>query len=61
LELHHIDTLPSPYGEGGAFYHSVFRTKSEICDALFLTYLAVCMPRAHVTARYLHLKEEYDD
>ncbi len=61
LQLHHIDTLPSPYGEGGAFYHPVFCTQSAQSDALFLTYLAVCLPRAHVTARYLHLKEEIYD
>ena len=56
LRLHHIDTLPSPYGESGVFYHPVFATDSEQKDALFLTYLAVCLPRAHVTARYFHLK-----
>ncbi len=61
LQLHHIDTLPSPYGEGGAFYHPVFCTESVACDALFLAYLAVCLPRAHVTARYLHLKENFYD
>ncbi len=61
LQLHHIDTLPSPYGEGGAFYHPVFCTESAQSDALFLTYLAVCLPRAHVTARYLHLKEDLYD
>ena len=59
LQLHHIDTLPSPYGEGGAFYHPIFCTQSAESDSLFLTYLAVCLPRAHVTARYLHLKEDY--
>ena len=58
LRLHHIDTLPSPYGETGAFYHPVFCTEGAQADALFLAYLAVCLPRAHVTARYLHLKEE---
>ncbi len=61
LHLHHIDTLPSPYGEGGVFYHPVFRTESAQSDALFLAYLATCLPRAHVTARYLHLKEEIYD
>ena len=59
LRLHHIDTLPSPYGEDGAFYHPVFCTDGAKQDALFLAYLAVCLPRAHVTARYLHLKEEF--
>ena len=61
LRLHHIDTLPAPYGEGGAFYHPVFCTERAESDALLFAYLAVCLPRAHVTARYLHLKEEYDD
>jgi hypothetical protein len=61
LQLHHIDTLPSPYGEDGAFYHPVFCTESAQSDALFLAYLALCLPRAHVTARYLHLKEEIYD
>ena len=61
LQLHHIDTRPSPYGESGASYHPVFTTDTPKKDTLFTTYLAVCLPRAHVTARYLHLKEEYDD
>ena len=61
LRLHYIDTLPSPYGEGGAFYHPVFCMEDAQSDALFLTYLAVCLPRVHVTARYLHLKEDNHD
>ena len=61
LRLHRIDMLPSPDGEGGTFYHPVFYTESLDADALFLTYLAVCLPRAHATARYLHLKEEKYD
>ena len=61
LRLHHIDTLPSPYGEDGAFYHPVFCTESAESDALLFAYLAVCLPRAHVTARYLHLKEDPND
>ena len=61
LRLHHIDTLPSPYGEDGAFYHPVFCTESAESDALLFAYLAVCLPRAHVTARYLHLKEDHND
>ena len=61
LHLHHIDTRPSAYDESGMFYHPVFRSDSAQTDALFLTYLAVCLPRAHVTARYLHLKEDFYD
>ena len=60
LQLQHIDTLPSPYGEGDAFYHPILRTQSAESDALFLAYLAVCLPRAHATARYLHIKEKND-
>lgn len=58
LQLHHIDTRPSPYGESGVFYHPVFITDNIKKDTLFTTYLAICLPRAHVTARYLHLKED---
>ena len=61
LHLHHVDMLPSPYGEDGAFYHPVFRTESAESDTLFFAYLAACLPRAHATARYTHIKEEYDD
>jgi hypothetical protein len=46
---------------GGVETITIDLSESPDADALFLTYLAACLPRAHATARYLHVKEEKYD
>ncbi len=55
ITLTRIDSLPAPYGDGGVFYHPVFRVKEE-AEALFEAYLNTFHPRARITAKYTSLK-----
>ena len=55
LSLRRVDSLPAPYTEDGFYLRSVFRATEE-GEALFERFIRCFMPRAVITARYVHLK-----
>jgi hypothetical protein len=55
LSLRRVDSLPAPYTEDGFYLRSVFRA-TEKGEALFERFIRCFMPRAVITARYVHLK-----
>jgi hypothetical protein len=59
LTLRRIDTPPTSYGENISIYHPLFCAPDEEAELLFLFYLAVFLPNARATARYIHLKENF--